>query len=159
MIGPVLIDTNLLVLLIVGSASRSLISGHRRLNGYSLDDFDQLTTLLGGFSNIITVPHVLAEVSNLLDRTARPNQRSILAKFVDFIDSTLECSIPSNVVITRPEFEILGLTDAVLLHVCAQDFGGAAATLLTTDHDLANYASSLGYGVIDFKNDYMDYGT
>ena len=40
------IDANLLVLLVVGSEDRGLIAGHRRLRGYTADDFDRLLGII-----------------------------------------------------------------------------------------------------------------
>ncbi len=157
MIGPILIDTNLLVLLIVGSVSCDLIARNSRLGDYDADNFVQLTEVIGMFSDIVTVPHVLAEVSTFVRRTKAPYRGRIHAKFHDFINrGTIEYPVFSIEACRRPEFPRLGLTDAVLLHVCEQDLGGSPATLLTVDEDLANCASSLGYGVIDFKREYMD---
>ena len=45
MTGVVILDTNLLVLLIVGNTSKSLINSHKRLKDYSEDDFDVLSLL------------------------------------------------------------------------------------------------------------------
>ena len=42
--GVVVIDTNLLVLLIVGSASKHYIGKHKRLRGYTTDHFDLLVS-------------------------------------------------------------------------------------------------------------------
>jgi hypothetical protein len=43
----VVVDTNLLLLLVVGSASRNYVDKHKRLGDYSLDDFDLLVELIG----------------------------------------------------------------------------------------------------------------
>jgi hypothetical protein len=48
--GAVVIDTSLMVLLIVGSASRDYIARHKRFCGYTVDDFDVLGLLLSEFS-------------------------------------------------------------------------------------------------------------
>ena len=47
-LGGYFLDTNLFVLLVVGSESRDLIPKHRRLEHYSAEDYDILLELLEG---------------------------------------------------------------------------------------------------------------
>jgi len=62
-----LVDTNLLLLLFVGSHDQTLIERFKRTRnrGYTADDFVLLRNLVGRFSRIVTTPHILAELSNL----------------------------------------------------------------------------------------------
>ena len=62
-----LLDTNLLVLLIVGSVNRDRIARFKRTTDYSSADWDLLTGMLEQISQRYTLPHVLAEVSALTD--------------------------------------------------------------------------------------------
>ena len=57
----VLVDTNLLLLYIVGLANRNDIGAHRRLSGYNEADFELLVQTISIFSDIVLLPHVLAE--------------------------------------------------------------------------------------------------
>ncbi|MFN3326862.1 MAG: hypothetical protein ACK5AZ_25495 [Bryobacteraceae bacterium] len=66
-INGVLVDTNLLVLLVVGSVDRERVSRFKRTSDYSSADWDLLTGILEQISQRYTVPHVLAEVSALTD--------------------------------------------------------------------------------------------
>ena len=66
MTGAIVIDTNLMVLLVVGSASEDFITKHRRLKGYTVDDFRLLGLLIAEYSDMVLVPHILAEVSSLV---------------------------------------------------------------------------------------------
>ena len=63
----VLIDTNLLVLLIVGAVNRDRISGFKRTSSYTPEDWDLLTGILELLPLRCSIPHVLAEVSTLTD--------------------------------------------------------------------------------------------
>jgi hypothetical protein len=49
---PALLDTNLLVLLVVGLTSREYISIHKKLTSFSEQDFEILETLLSEASEI-----------------------------------------------------------------------------------------------------------
>jgi len=82
---PVLIDSNLLLLLIVGSTNRRYIGLHKNLTDYTESDFELLGTASSMFSEIVLLPHVLAELSNLSrqiktrqDQKFRKNSRLLL---------------------------------------------------------------------------------
>ncbi len=66
-ITGILVDTNLLVLLIVGSVNRERVSQFKRTSDYSPADWDLLIGILEQISRRYTLPHVLAEVSTLTD--------------------------------------------------------------------------------------------
>jgi len=63
----VLLDTNLLVLFLVGQIDRRQISVFKRTRNFSVEDFHLLGRLVGTFGTLITTPHVLAQVSDLTD--------------------------------------------------------------------------------------------
>ena len=93
----VVVDSNLLLLLIVGSASLSYIEKHKRLSsGYSREDFSTLGKIISEFSEIVSIPHVLTKVSNLARQIDNPARAMILAKLKVFISATLELHIPSE---------------------------------------------------------------
>jgi hypothetical protein len=148
----VLLDTNLLVLLVVGLASPAYIASHRRLrDDFSVSDYETLVHAISGFEAIMLVPHVLAETSNLARQIADPARRLIQERFRRLVLSVGEIQVPSEVGLRREEFVRLGLNDAVLLHLCAQSLDGLRPTLLTIDRPLADAANARGYDVVDFR--------
>lgn len=156
MSGSVVVDTNLLLLLVVGSASKNFIGMHKRLkDDFTEDDFDLLGLIIAEFSDIIVLPHILAETSNLMRHIGNPALEKIQGKLRTLIESATEFPVQSVFGARRDEFNNLGLTDAVMLHVCAMSLDGNSPTLITTDDKLANAANSLGYSVIDFKQVYQ----
>lgn len=64
-----LIDTNLFVLLVVGSVNKKYISTHKRTNNFVAEDYDLLMANLDGYQELWITSHCLAEVSNLLKQT------------------------------------------------------------------------------------------
>ena len=76
--GGYFLDTNLLVLLVVGSESRELISKHRRLEHYSAEDYDILVELLQNAENLFVTPNTLTETSNLVSQHGEPAGQSRL---------------------------------------------------------------------------------
>ena len=57
-LNKIIIDTNLLVLLVVGITERSLIQKHKRTRNFEVEDFDLLTGVLSNFDEIIVTPHI-----------------------------------------------------------------------------------------------------
>jgi hypothetical protein len=155
MTGVVVIDANLTVLLVVGSASKGYISMHRRLQDYTEDDFDMLGLLIAQFSDIVLLPHILAEVSSLARQINDPARKKVQRALRTLITTATELPIQSVFGAERDEFDQLGLTDAVILHLCNMSINGISPTLITVDADLANSAHSLGYSVIDYKQEYQ----
>ncbi|MGH9477535.1 MAG: hypothetical protein ACRD1C_14630, partial [Terriglobales bacterium] len=64
---PLILDSNLLVLLTVGTASRAYISRHKRLQAYSEADFDLLVEVIAPVSKVMVTSNTLTETANLLD--------------------------------------------------------------------------------------------
>ena len=63
----VLVDTNLLVLYLIGQVNRKRILSFKRTQTYTLDDFDLLARLIAWFGKLVTTPHILTQASDLAD--------------------------------------------------------------------------------------------
>ena len=156
MMSAAALDTNLLVLLIVGSASRAYISRHSRLDKHTEDDFDLLVELVGSFSDIIVLPHIWTEADYLVRSGGlrHPATQQVLDKMQMLITSTTEFSIPSAVGAARLEFNHSGLAGSVLLHLSAMEGHNIPVTLITADRGLANAAAAQGYAFIDYSSEF-----
>jgi predicted nucleic acid-binding protein len=144
------IDTNLLILLIVGSTSINFIEKHKRLQKYSVDDYRLLVNILSKFSQIVVVPHVLAETSNFLAHIENPIKGSIFRQFRIFIEMQTEHQIASVSGARQPEFAWLGLTDAILIEAAAHS--DREQTILTDDLRLADAASRKDLQCVNFNH-------
>ena len=133
------IDTNLLVLLVVGSVDRGLISRHRRSRRFSPDDYDRLLALLEPLDKVLVTPNTLTEASNLLwsSGDSRP-----MAYLRALIENTEEIVVASRAAAQNRMFGRLGLTDAALLEVVSSE-----TPLITVDFDLYGAALAKGEGV------------
>lgn len=60
------LDTNLIVLLVVGFTDENLIKRHKRTRIFTAEDFVLLKILIEQNPKIVTTPHVFAECSNLI---------------------------------------------------------------------------------------------
>src|SRR6516162_6325676 len=156
MTGVVFVDANLLVLLIVGSASKDYIARHKRLQEFTMDDFDLLNVLIAQFSDLVVLPHVLAEASNLARQISGRARADVQHALKSLLESVTELPIPSILGSRRPEFTQLGLTDSVILHLCSMSIDDISPTLITADSNLADAANSMGYSVIDYRREYLD---
>ena len=133
------IDANLLLLLIVGSVGRDLISKHRRLRRFTVEDFDRLINLLDRVEQVFVTPNTLTETSNLLGQHADPERSRFFDRLKFIIQESKEIVVASTVASHNNAFKRLGLTDAVLLEVAT-----AETPLVTVDLDL--YLEALAKG-------------
>jgi hypothetical protein len=63
----VLVDSNLLVLFLVGLVNKQRILEFKRTQNFTVDDFHLLANLIVWFGRLIATPHVLGQVSDLAD--------------------------------------------------------------------------------------------
>jgi len=110
-INGILIDSNLLVLLIVGAVNRERIARFKRTSKYTSSDYDLLLGLLSDFPLWCTVPHVLTEVSNLTDLYGPElvSARRLLQQQITVLE---EIPVTSSDACGVECYERLGLTDA-----------------------------------------------
>ena len=113
----IFIDTNLLLLLVVGSADKDIIAKHKRLRGYTAEDYDTLLGLLDRFRQILVTPHTLAETSNLLAQHTDPERARLFEQLRFLIHECEEVAVAGTVASNNSAFPRLGLTDAALLEV------------------------------------------
>mgnify|MGYP000992917730 CR=1 FL=1 len=128
----ILIDTNLLLLWVVGACDRGLVGRHKRLHGrYDADDFDLLAGLLGRYAAVCLTPGTLAECSNLLRQTDPHNRRRLMTQLAQLVTASPERHLAAARVVDTPAFISLGVADATLAELAS-----AAMPLLTDDLQL-----------------------
>ena len=133
------IDSNLLVLLVVGNVERGLVSSHRRSRHFSPDDYDRLLALLEPLDRVLVTPNTLTEASNLLSSSRDPRPMAYLRALIEKAE---EIVVASRDAVQNRMFVRLGLTDAALLEVVS-----AETPLITVDFDLYGAALAKGDGV------------
>ena len=129
--GGYFLDTNLFVLLVVGSESRDLISKHRRLEHYSDEDYDILLEVLRDADQLFVTPNTLTETSNLVSQHREPERSLLMRRLQYFIHVSEEIVVASVDASSNAKFEELGLADAALLETATVD-----TPLLTVDFGL-----------------------
>ena len=140
------IDSNLLVLLTVGSVGRELIAKHRRLREYTVGDYEILLDLLGTVDRIFVTPNTLTETSNLLSQHGEPERSRFFDRLRFIIHESEEVVVASAEASDNSAFGRLGLTDAALLEavtdetpVLTVDLGLYLAALEKSDRAAVNF--------------------
>jgi hypothetical protein len=140
-----IIDTQLLLLFVVGTTKRSYIGKHKRLQAYTEADFDLLRDAIAQHQNVVVTPNTLTETSNLLKQIREPMRSEIFTVFGAIIQNTDEIYVESRALCGHKEFVTLGLTDAAL-HNLSDDRN----ILLTADLDL--YLAAAKNGAFNFHH-------
>jgi hypothetical protein len=92
----VVLDTNLLVLLVVGLASPDYIPVHKRLSAYARSDFALLLRLLSGTSRLMVTPNTLTETMNLAGQITEPARMNVFQAFRRLLGTVEEIYIESR---------------------------------------------------------------
>jgi hypothetical protein len=116
-----LLDTNVLLLLVIGLTDRQLIGQHKRTRQFDAGHVDQLITWIGEAIQIATTSNVLTEVSNLGAQIGEPRRSHIRGVLAELIRACTEIHLPGRLVIEDPHFLRLGLTDALILELGTND--------------------------------------
>ena len=143
----VLVDTNLLLLLLVGTVERSLISRYKRTQTYLPEDYDTLVRFLDQFATRVTLPNILTEVSNLTDGIDGKLKAQYVAIFRRATETLQEYYRSSKETAASDCFAGYGLTDAAIL-----EFSKGQYLLLTDDFRLSGYYSAHGGDVVNFNH-------
>lgn len=142
----VVVDANLLLLLFLGSYDRRQISTNKRLAKFSDDDFDLLTRVLKLFSQIITTPNVLTEVSNLSNAIPDAKKATYFAWFASRV-SVLQEEYVSSTIALGNRWAKFGLTDAGIAEIAKNRY-----LVLTDDLRLSYALQSDGIDSLNFTH-------
>jgi hypothetical protein len=142
----VLVDSNLLVLFLVGAVNKRRILDFKHTQGFTIEDFDLLATLIGWFGKLIATPHVLSQVSDLTDLPGKERLK-IRRLFRSVVEQIEESYDPSQALVADPIFERLGLTDAAIATICSRGI-----LVLTADVDLQLAVQQRGADALNFNH-------
>ena len=148
----ILVDTNILILWVVGSANPQMISKFSRTKQFKIEDYRVLVRILASFSKIVTTPNVLTEVSNLMVKDIKGNELSkCFAKLAEALSTEalikLEEYYVESCIITRiNKISNFGLTDCGILELARNRY-----LVLTDDSKLAEYLQGSDVDTINFN--------
>jgi hypothetical protein len=141
------LDTNLLLVFIVGAYDPLHVSKHKRTREkYRPEDYYNLRDQVTGYQRLVTTPHILTEVSNLLGQAPellRPAYFKTLARMIPEFE---EVHIPAAQIFSEDSSPYLGITDLGIREVAR-----AGHLVLTVDSPLADYLQRQNINVIYYR--------
>ncbi len=140
----ILIDTNSLIVLILGLMDPRLINNHKRTSIYEEQDFNDLISVIVRIDNLMILPNVWTEVDNLLNDFGGEQKYQYISRIIETMKLSSEKYIESIKAVQHYTYYDLGLTDSLILE-CAK----GCEFLITSDSGLSDYAIANGVLVYD----------
>lgn len=114
----VLLDTNVLLLLLIGSVNEDLIERCSRLRAYSAGDFRLLRLLLKDAHGFVVTPHVATETWNLAENSLTGEyEKQFKDIFASFLKSARETWVRVSLLAAEDYFKWLGVADAGIARI------------------------------------------
>ncbi len=113
----IILDTNVLLLYLVGTFDLNLIKKFSRTADFSEEDFNLVSTFINLFSIKITTPHILTEVSNLFG-----NKKELHETIRNYLTLAEEKFSESKDVTQNTVFVELGLTDTAIIETAQNSY-------------------------------------
>ncbi|TVQ05152.1 MAG: hypothetical protein EA338_00770 [Roseinatronobacter sp.] len=146
----ILIDTNLLVLLLLGNLDRNEVGKNKRIKRYSVNELDLLVSFATQFPRHVSTPHVLTETSNLIGAGEREEVRGATSAFAQYCMQVDEQFCEARVISQGRWLEKLGLTDAAIIEKLVPK----GVLVLTDDYKLAGHINFLGGEAVNIWHAY-----
>jgi rRNA-processing protein FCF1 len=147
----ILIDSNTLIVLLLGLIDPKLLKTHKTTSIYDEEDFFELLRVIEDFNQIIVLPNIWTEVDNLLNSFGGNYKYQYILRITELIKNTSENYIDSITGSQCESFFDLGLTDSIVLEQAK-----TSKLLITSDSKLSDYAISYGikvYDLVKVKNE------
>lgn len=142
-----LIDTNLLLLYVVGTYDRGAIPRHKRTDQFVPADYTLLLNFFDRFERVVTTPHILAETNNLAGQAPDHLRDGIMRTFAAVIGALAEEYTPARVLAQEYSFPRFGIADCGILHRAPGQY-----LVLTDDFRLSQVLRHEGTDVINFNH-------
>ncbi|MGB3205870.1 MAG: PIN domain-containing protein [Crinalium sp.] len=143
----ILVDTNILLLAVVGAVNRSRISKFKRTEQFTPEDYDLLIGILDNFSKVVTTPNIMTEVNSFLNQIGEPDRHKCILMLADFTNKLNEFYIESKEAAKFNNFGKLGLTDCGIINLAKDKY-----LVLTVDATLQNFLYSENVDVVNFNH-------
>ncbi len=140
----IIIDSNSLIVLVLGLIDPNLISKHKKTSIYEEQDFTDLLTVIKDFKNLLVLPNIWTEVDNLLNRFTGSYRYIYVKRLTELIKNSSEKYLHSNIAVESPYFSSLGITDSLILELAKE-----CSFIVTSDSELSDYAIANGIKVYD----------
>jgi hypothetical protein len=142
----ILIDTNLLMLVVVGTYDPQRVLTFKRTQRFTLDDLALMFRMLEYFDRRVTTPNILTEVDNLTRQLPQLEHDAIATVLSQVTSTHLEVYVPSADIVQQSMYADLGLTDCVTIAAANE------VLVLTDDFHLSNVLTNLGHDAININH-------
>ncbi len=142
------IDTNLLLLYLVGLHDPDRIETFKRTRAYSVDDFDLLIYIISRFGGFSTTPNIMTEVSNLIEGVEYDDV-PLLTVLRDKVIYQEEHYIASRIILSNEDETFLkfGVSDTVLYRLAQANY-----LILTVDSSLCAFLQNKDLPALNFNH-------
>lgn len=141
------LDTNVFLLLLIGSWNREQIGKFKRTQHYDANDFDLLLYLCSNASRLVITPHIITEACNLCDSHNANFGNAVFTALGELATAMKERRKESSLLFEYKEFFRLGLADISIMD--ASDHSHIA---VTDEAELYAAIASRGGKVINFNH-------
>lgn len=138
----VFVDSEILLLFIVGSKNPNLIRNFRRTAKFDENDFILVSEFIENFDYKITSPHILTEVSDLLGEN---NDFHIILE--TYINLSEEKYLTSSQIAKSKSFLRFGLADSAIIEISTNSH-----LIFTADNRFYGYLTSMGIDAVNFDS-------
>ena len=141
------IDTELLILLLIGKYDPEYVSTFKITNKFTKKDFNLVNLIVNHFNNIIITPHIIAELSNHSMKIPTGRIKLYFDHFIKILKKFKEVHIEKDLVFKSEYLPLIGITDyGILLSSKENDY-----LLFTTDRSLTQISRAQGVNVLNFN--------
>ncbi len=141
------LDTNLLLLLVVGECDLRAVTTFKRTSAFVNEDFFLLRSFVQYFDRVVTTPNILTEVSSFLNQLSDKVKIEHLRHFAEALQAYDEKYFASTDLAASPYFTKFGLTDSSIIAKAKGNY-----LVMTDDFRLSNYLQSQLVDVINFNH-------
>ncbi|WP_128545809.1 hypothetical protein [Larkinella soli] len=143
-----LVDTNILILIVIGYLEPSQIGKDKRTSAYTREDYFLLVEFTRFFKKLVTTTNILTEVSNLIEGLSYKGN-PVLSVLPHLIETIEELSFPSRPVMNAETrfFARFGLSDTVSMAFAKKNY-----LVLTDDLKFYYYLESQHLPALNFNH-------
>lgn len=144
--GSVIIDTNLMLLLIIGEMGKDPQEFKRTMQ-FVAKDLMLLRRIVSAFRRLITSPNIVTEVDNLSRNLPEREHQNLSRAVASAFQETVEIYVPSKSVLSTPDHWRFGVSDCVALSLINQNI-----LTITDDYRLYNKILKMGHDAININH-------
>jgi len=146
-----LLDTNILLVLLVGLFDPGLLQRFKRTSRYADDDFAFVQTKLeefAGSTRMITTAHILTEVSNLTGQLREPARSEVRKALAALVREADEEVVPAKRIVEHDRDLVLGVADTAIELAVESD-----SIVFTDDFHLSGLLEARGVEVLNLRRE------